>query len=55
MYRWLVGNLRLWSVQELMSSVYRSYRERIRKNIHNEAVKNLDIIMFNYILSSRLL
>ena len=57
MYRWLVGNLRLWSVLELVSSLFVKNCE----SIHDEqgttnreiVAKHLDIDIFVYVLSSR--
>jgi len=45
MYRWLVGNLRLWTVQGTMSS--------LGENIQVEAVKFLNLDKFVHISSGR--
>lgn len=45
MYRWLVGNLRLWTVQGTMSS--------LGKSIQVETVKFLSLDIFVHISSSR--
>ena len=57
MYRWLVGNLRLWSVLELVSSLFAKNCE----SIHDEqgttnreiVAKHLDMGILAYVLSSR--
>ena len=56
MYRWLVGNLRLWSVQELVSSELFDNH----KSIHGEAVTtnreivaiHLNIYLLVYVLAA---
>ena len=56
MYRWLVGNLRLWTIQELVSSLLFCSSKSIQDETVRKVCENfqyLDMDIFVHILSGR--